>query len=175
MAKAKKNKRTLRNLRTRKRLWPDIDGDMVWNWADSDGYVHIPRTMPYFFKIMDDCSKSKPLSSTYFALWCRCWDESGFIKIKNPSELAWESGFSGQRAVTTWRSRIRILEMLGFIRTQKFVSEEHGYIVLLNPYKVVKELKDNEKLEDSGWLNALYERADAIGADDLEDDGKDDQ
>jgi hypothetical protein len=126
--------------------------------------------IPYIFKIMDDCSKSKPLSATYFTLWCRCWDESGFLKINNPSIFASESGFSGQRAVSTWRTRMRLLEKWGFIKTKKYGAEEHGYIVILNPYKVVKELYETKKYNDDGWYFALLERADEIKATDLEDD-----
>lgn len=170
MPRKKQNKRTERNIKTRSRLWPDLKDEMVWSWKESDGFVSIPRTMPHFFKIMDDCSKSKPLSSTYFALWCRCWDESGLIKINNPSALAGESGFSGQRAITTWRTRMRILEKLGFIKSKPLSAEELGYIVLLNPYKVVKELHKSGKFADDGWFSALHERADDIKATDLEDD-----
>lgn len=170
MVKRKKSKRTERNLKTRARLWPDLDGKMVWSWRESDGFVSIPRTMPYFFKIMDECSKSKPLSSTYFALWCRCWDESGIIKINNPAIFAGESGFSGQRAITTWRTRMRILERLCFIKTKAHGAEKHGYVVLLNPYKVVKSLYQDGTFKDEGWFNALYERAEDIKATDLEDD-----
>ena len=170
MVRRKKNKRTERNLKKRARLWPDLDAKMVWDYTESDGFVHIPRAMPYFFKIMDECSKSKPLSSTYFSLWCRCWDESGVIKIDNPSILADESGFSGQRKITTWRTRMRILDKLGFILTKPNMSEEHGYVVLLNPYKVSKALHENGTFKNEGWINALYDRADDIKADDLEDE-----
>lgn len=170
MVRKKINKRTERNLKTRARLWPDLNDKKVWSWRESDGFVNIPRTMPYFFKIMDECSKSKPLSTTFFALWCRCWDESGIVKINNPAILSGESGFSGQRAVTTWRIRMRILEKLGFIKTKAYGSEEHGYVVLLNPYKVVKSLYQNGTFKEEGWFNALYDRAEDIKATDLEDD-----
>lgn len=170
MARPKKNKRTERNLRTRSRLWPDLSEEMIWNWTESDGFVSIPRAMPYFFRIMDECSKSKPLSSTYFALWCRCWDESMLIKNNNSSILAGESGFSGQRAVTTWKTRIRLLEKHGFIKTAELAAEEYGYIVILNPYKVVKALYEKGNFSDDGWYNALIERAEEIKATDLDDD-----
>lgn len=170
MPKSKKNHRKERNIKTRTRLWPEIDGTMIWDWTGSKGYVHVPRSMPYIFKIMDECSKNKPVSSTYFSLWCRCPDETGIIKINNPPTIAWESGFSGQRAITTWRTRMRILENLGFIKTKPLGSEKYGYILLLNPYKVIKSLNKQGKLKDDSWLNALYERAEDIKATDLEDD-----
>jgi hypothetical protein len=176
MAQKKVDKRMLRHIRTRKRLWPKLNENVVWNWKESDGFATIPRTLPYFYKIMDDLSKSKPVSSTYFALWSRLWDPSGLIKINNSLMLALESGFSGQRAVTTWRSRMKILEKLGFIKTKPLGLEPYGYVLLVNPYYVVKKLHDSNKYTDEGWYNALWERAEEIKATDLEefdDDFKD--
>lgn len=170
MPKKKGNQRTKRNLATRSRLWPTLSSEMVWNWRDRDGFFNIPRTMPYFFRIMDECSKNKPLSYTYFALWCRCWDESGLIKINSPVLFAAESGFSGQRAVGTWRARMKILEKLGFIKTKPLGIEKLGYVVLINPYKVVKKLSQDGTYQDEGWFNALIERAEEIKATDFEDD-----
>lgn len=169
MPNKKSDERSKRNLKTRSRLWPDLKDEMVWSWKTSDGYVAIPRAMPIFFIIMDICSKSKPLSSTYFALWCKCWDETGLIKINNPTNLAGESGFSGQRAVTTWKKRMQILEKLGFIITKKHGIQDYGYVVILNPYKIVKNLYKEGKFKDNGWYNALFERAEEIKATDLDD------
>lgn len=170
MAKSKQKKRISRNTKLRKRIFPDIEDDDIWNWKNEDGFATVPRTLPHFGKIMDSLSKGKPLSSTYIALWCRLWDESGIIKNTNSSELAWESGFSGQRAVTTWRMRMKKLTDLGFIRIKKFGTEEYGYIVLMHPYDVSKTLYKNGE----GYDNHLYEmlkiRADQIGGADLEED-----
>ena len=115
MARNKGDERKKRNIRTRKRLWRKMKEEMIWDWDKEEvkGFATIPRTLPYIFKIMDDLSRHKPVSSTYFALWCRLWDSSGLIKIKNPTTLAVESGFSGQRAVSTWRIRMKILEQKG--------------------------------------------------------------
>ncbi len=42
----------------------------------------------------------------YLALWCRVFDE-GFVEIRDKEAFAYESGFSGQRAVTTWSGRMK--------------------------------------------------------------------
>ena len=168
------SKRLQRNLKIRKRLWPKLRADQVWNWKNRDGFTTIPRAMPYFFKIMDDLSKSKPISSTYFALWCRLWDESGLIKATNTQLLAQESGFSGQRAISTWRNRMKILEKWGFIKAKPLAAEQYGYILLLNPYKIVKKLYEEGKYTDEGWYNALYDYADFIKATDMDEDDEDD-
>jgi len=142
---------------------------MIWNWKEREGFATVPRTIPYFARIMDNLSKSKPVSSTYLALWCRLWDESCLIKIDNPTAMARESGFSGQRALSTWRGRMKILEKIGFIKTKPLAEEKYGYVLILNPYHVVKKLVDTKKYTDEGWFNALWERHDAIGASDLDE------
>lgn len=169
MATKKSSKRKARHIKKRKRLWPDLMPEMVWDWEESDGFGVIPRAMPYFFKIMDDLSKNKPLSGTYFTLWCRLWDQSGLIKINNSPVLAFESGFSGNRAVSTWRTRMKKLEELGFIKSAPLGPEPYGFVVLLNPYHVVKRLYLSKIYEDAGWYNALHERADEVKATDLEE------
>lgn len=161
-------KRSQRNLNTRQRLFPELNENEIWNWSDkkTKGFITIPRTLPYFFAIMDELAE-KPVSSTFFALWCRLWDANGFIKIDNQSELAMESGFSGQRKIQTWRSRMKKLEELGFIRTAPLGDEHFGYVVILSPYVVVKQ---KYKDTNPGIYNALVQRTEFIGATDLNDD-----
>ena len=170
MAKTIGEKRLLRNIETRKKLWPDLSSKLIWNWKTQKGFGTIPRTLPYFFKIMNDLSIGKPVSSTYFALWARLWDQSGLLKIRNAEELAWESGFTKKRAVDTWRSRMKILEELGFIKSQPLGTELYGYIFIVNPYQVLKELKTNKKYDDQGWMNALMERVDNLQVIESDDD-----
>lgn len=160
-SKIQKKKQALR-----KQLWGDIDPDTIWNRKLNDGYTTIPRTMPIVFQIMDDLSeKSKPISSTYFSLWCRVFDES-FIEIKSPDEMAFESGYSGQRAVSTWKARMKILTNLGFINVKEGASGQYNYVLLLNPYKIIKEYYKKKKVQE-GKYNALFARAQEVGAGDL--------
>lgn len=169
MAKGDGKKRTARNIKARKRLWPNLSDSLIWDWKDRGGFATIPRTLPYFFRIMDSLSKNKPLSSTYLALWCRLWDESCLIKVDNPIAFAKESGFSGQRALSTWRSRIKKLDELGFIKTKSLAGDPYGYILILSPYYAAKNLYDTKKYTDEGWFNALWERHNDVGAEDLDE------
>ena len=161
-------KRTERNIRVRMRLWPDLDAAKLWNWKERGGFTTIPRTMPYFARIMDDLTKTTPVFSTYLALWCRMWDESCLVRVNNPTALSKESGFSGQRAVSTWRGRMKLLEQHGFIETKPLADEPYGYVLVINPYYAIKELFDSGSC-DEGWYYALMERHDAIGATDLDE------
>lgn len=159
-AKIQKKKQALR-----KQLWGDIEPDSIWNRKVHDGYTTIPRTMPIIFQIMDNLSE-KSISSTYFSLWCRVFDES-FIEIKSPDEMAFESGYTGQRAVTTWKARMKILSNLGFIDAKEGAAGEYSYVLLLNPYVVIKEHHKNGDVQ-AGKYNALFSRAQDIGAQDLD-------
>ena len=120
-------------------------------------------------KIMDSLSKGKPVSSAYFDLWCRAYDEC-FVTLNKPREMAFHAGYSGQRAEQTWTDRIRILVKLGFIQVKPGPSGELSYAIILNPYQVIKlhyKKKTPGMRED--LFNALLQRANEIGANDLDD------
>lgn len=163
--RASKIQRKKQALRTQ--LWGDIDSNHIWNRKVSHGFTTIPRSMPLMFQIIDSLAeKSKPVSMVYFSLWSRVFDES-FIEIKNYEEMATESGFTGQRAVTTWKNRMKNLASLGFIDAKDGSTGEYSYVLLYNPYKIIKLHHENNKI-NSGKYNALFARALEIGANDLE-------
>ena len=124
--------------------------------------------MPLIFQIMDYLSKGKPISSTFFDLWCRAYDEC-FVVLNKPKEMAFSSGFTGQRAEQTWLSRISILSKFGFINTQPGPSGPMSYAIILNPYKVIKTQYEKQSVTPDIY-NALLARANEIGADDLLED-----
>ena len=117
---------------------------ILWEQKRKKGFVNIPRVMPLILKIMDYLSKKeggKPVSNTYFALWCRDFG-TAFVEIKDSDELASEAGFSGNRAVTTLNSRLKILNKetdssIGFIRTQKTSTGKYKAVLMLNPLLVI--------------------------------------
>lgn len=164
-SKAKKIQRKKLTLRTQ--LWGDITPHTLWNRNVNDGFTTIPRTMPLIFQIIDNLAdKSKPVSMVYFSLWCRVFDES-FIEIKSQEEMATESGFTGQRAVSTWKSRMKNLVSLGFIDAKEGATGEYSYVLLLNPYMVIKKYHGENKIQ-GGKYNVLFARALEVGAKDLE-------
>lgn len=113
--------------------------------------------------IIDILSKNQPGGNTYFALWCRVYDES-LVIIENPLLLAAESGFTGERALSTWRQRMKTLQTLGFIDCKDGVSGPFHYVLLRNPHKVAWELR--EKIQE-GLFRQLLDRAYDIGAKDM--------
>ena len=96
-----------KTLKLREQLWPNLDLDRLWDRTERHGFTTMPRTMPLILQIMDILApKGQPVSLTYLSLWCRVFDES-FLRLQNPNEIASEVGFSGQRALTTWNSRMK--------------------------------------------------------------------
>ncbi|MBX9810950.1 MAG: hypothetical protein K2Y16_04970 [Burkholderiales bacterium] len=154
-----------RTLEIRQQLWPNVNDAQIWNRLRDVGFITIPRTLPLILQIVDTLSKGLPLSSTYFALWCRSFDE-GVIEITNPRLCAFEAGFSGERQESTWARRMRILRDFGFILVSGGPYGEFSYVLLLNPYSVIKQLNAKSKIPQQLYV-ALLSRADEIGSNSL--------
>jgi hypothetical protein len=156
-----------RQLELRNRLWPNVGAEWLWSRHTHDGFTTLPKCMPLIMSIMDDLSKGQPVSSTYLELWCRTFDEN-FVTLSKPRETAFHSGFDGQRAERTWRARLNLLAELNFISLKEGPSGPASYVLIYNPYKVIKDHYDNKNpgvREDK--YNALQERALEIGDDSL--------
>jgi hypothetical protein len=162
---ASKSKISIRQLELRHQLWPAAKPEHLWLRTVRNGFTTIPRTLPLIFQVMDTMSKGKPVSSTYFDLWCRAFDEC-FVVLNKPREMAFASGFTGQRAELTWQMRITILRDLNFINTKPGPSGPLSYALIWNPYKVIKKHQEDGKVTED-FYNALLARSLEIGADDL--------
>lgn len=161
---AKKTKMSTRTLNLRQKLWPDLDTLSLWNRKEKAGFTTMPRTMPHIFHILDDLApKGKPISRTYLCLWCRVFDES-LLEIKHENSMAFEAGFTGQRAVTTWHSRMKILVDLGFIKTKPDSTGKYQYVLILNPYIIIKNLYNSSQITEPLFIE-LFTRAQEVGAD----------
>ena len=152
-----------RNLELRNQFWPDINSETLWVRTQKKGFTTIPRPMPLILQIMDNLAhKGKPVSQTYLNLWCRVFDES-IIEIRNEQEMAFEAGFTGQRAVTTWHSRMKSLVDMGFINVKTGSAGKYQYVLILNPYLVIKKFEKVKKIPEQ-LSTALFSRAQEIGA-----------
>ncbi len=161
---------TRAQLQLRDKLWPELKEDRLWSRLrmETKGFITVPRCMPLILQIMDSLSKGKPVSSTYLDLWCRTFDES-LVTLNKPQEMAFHSGFTGQRTVTTWRSRVKILSDLEFIDVKSGPSGPMSYALVYNPYLVIKDhhAKKTPGIGEDQY-NALIARAIEIGAKDLD-------
>ena len=159
-----------KRLQLRDTHWPDVSDDALWLRKYRVGFTTVPRTMSLIGRIMDQLSgKGLPLFGTYFALWCRVYDES-FVEIRNDRELAFESGFSGGRGEVTWRTRMRRLESLGFIQTRPGLASDLQFVLILNPIKVIAAIYQRDALPKDTAFMALTTRLIEVGANDLEPD-----
>ena len=169
MAEAGSRTRTInkRQLEMREKLWPGLRNAQLWMRRERDGFATVPRLMPLVMDMMNDLAgKGTPVGQTYFELWCRLYDES-FLVLNRHEEMAFHAGFSGQRAVRTWRDRIRILAKLGFLDVLPGPSGDLSYALFWNPYHVLKKHHAAGLIQQAKWL-ALEVRATEIKATDLE-------
>jgi hypothetical protein len=160
LSKIQQQKATLR-----KSLWPNLDEKTLWDWQTSDGWLNVPRPMPLLLQIMDRMSNGKPVSATYLDLWFRTFNDS-FVVASSHRQMAFYSGFTGERAEHTWASRIRILADLGFIDVKSGPNGPISYILIRNPYLMVQRLWEAGRVDERSY-NALMERMIEIGASDL--------
>jgi len=158
-----------RALQKRGEMWPEAGGQ-VWDRKKFKGFTSIPRTMPYVMAAMDALCKNAPPSAAYFVLWCRAFEEH-ILTIENPGIFAAESGYSGQRAVTTWNGRMKSLVELGFIKAKKGPVSEYQTVLLLNPNVVMASLSTAGKFTNEAQKQLFEQfknRMIDIGARDFE-------
>jgi hypothetical protein len=161
----KKSKAQEKSLKIREEYWPKLKDDDIWDRKKHKGFTTIPRTIAIVMSILDSLSKGKPLGQTYFVLWCHVFDDSILI-IENPSTYVAEAGFTGERALTTWNSRMKALQDLGFIDCKDGASGKFHYVLIKNPHKVMWQLKN--KIQEKRFRQ-LLDRALDIGAKDMSD------
>ncbi|HEV2818365.1 MAG TPA: hypothetical protein VGW40_14225 [Allosphingosinicella sp.] len=160
-----------RQLEARAKLWPELADEMLWD-MDNEGWVAVPRLMPLMMSIMDDLSgKGFPVSRAYFEMWARLRDEQ-FLTLNRPEEMAFHAGFEGQRALRTWKDRVRRLADLEFIGLKPGPLGDLSYAIFYNPYHVIKRAYLKDQIQEKKW-QALVIRANEVGAFDLDniDDG----
>lgn len=150
----------------RRKFWPEVDESHLWLRTKNQGFTTLPRTFTVIARILDRLSgKGVPLADTYLTLWCWVFDEA-IVEIRNPKEFAFESGFSGARAEATWKSRMRRLEELGFIKSKPGIAGEFQYVLLMNPLLVIRKVYEGKDHDEA--YNALISRMLQIGATDFD-------
>lgn len=153
-------------LRMRHEFFGDVPEDSLWHRKRNVGFLSIPRCITFISMVMDELAKTK-VSSSYLALWCHTYDES-LVIINDQEAMAFESGFSGTRPVNTWKTRMKELVDLGFIKAAPGRSGTYNYVLILNPFKVIRKHREEGKIKIGAIYNALFDRALEVGAaDDL--------
>ena len=155
-----------KQLALREQLWPGI-GPNLWHRLANKGFATIPKTMPLILRIMDEMTKGAPVSSTYLTLWCSTWD-NGFVQHIKPDEMAYASGFGGQRGEHTWIGRMKKLQELQFIDLKAGKSGPITYALIHNPH-LIMQWHYGQKIPGltEASYSALIERALDVGAMDM--------
>jgi hypothetical protein len=157
---------TQKQIDLRNQLWPDVD-KAVWDRTLYKGFTTIPKTMPLILKIMDEMTKNTPVSDTYLSLWCSTWDNS-FVSLSKPGELAYTSGFTGNRAEYTWGTRVKLLQELRFVDVKAGKSGPSSHALIWNPHFVIRwhYQQKTPGLRDESY-GALLEAAIELGVKDM--------
>jgi len=127
--------------------FPGVRTEWLWQRRTNDGYTTVPRTLPIAMQAIDAESKGQPAGHTLFCLWSRAPDHP-LVTIENPATFAAEAGFSGERAVDTWRKRMKRLKELSFMLTKPGPTGEFHYVLLLNPNVATEFMRQNGKVQD---------------------------
>ncbi|ANH32882.1 hypothetical protein [Ralstonia pseudosolanacearum] len=161
--KARSSKMEKRALEMRASLWPDVPEEFLWDRKKAAGFTTMPRTMAYLMNIIDSLTKGQPAGKTYLTIWCRLFF-LGIVELASERQMAFEAGFTGERAVDTWRKRMRHLKRLGFIDHKGGGDHDFQWVLVHNPHHVVQRL---ESQVQSRLMAAWRERAIEVGAKDI--------
>jgi hypothetical protein len=133
----------------------------VWRRKTNDGFTTLPRTLPIVMQAIDAQTKGKPAGHTLFCLWARSPDHP-LVTIENPATFASEAGFSGERAVDTWRKRMKRLRDLWMIQTKPGPSGEFHYVLLINPNAAMEWMRSQKWIQD-GLYGRFVDRLIEVG------------
>lgn len=146
--------------------FPNWAPQWLWQRKVNDGYTTVPRTMPLVMQAIDDQSKGQPAGHTLFCLWARSPDHP-LIIIENPATFAAEAGFAGERAVDTWRRRMKRLVELCFIVAKKGPAGDYSYVLLQNPNVAVEAMRIRGLVQDELYGRFLARITDVGGFGDI--------
>jgi hypothetical protein len=135
--------------------FPEVPTTLLWRRKSNDGFT-------IAMQAIDDTSKGAPAGHALFCLWARAPDNP-LVMVEAPATIAAETGFTGERAVDTWRKRMKTLRDLEFIRTKPGASGEFHFILLLNPNIAVERMRERQLVQD-GLYGRFRDRVAEIGA-----------
>lgn len=147
--------------------FPGFAPQWLWRRKTNDGFTTLPRTLPLVMQAVDAQSKGQPAGHTLFCLWARSPDNP-LVTIDNPATFASEAGFDGERAVDTWRRRMKRLQSLNFITTKRGPSGDFHYVLLLNPNVAVEYMRVQGLVQDGLYARFLDRLVEVGGYAELE-------
>ena len=141
--------------------FPGFPSQWLWRRKTNDGFTTLPRTLPLVMQAVDAQSKGQPAGHTLFCLWVRSPDHP-LVTIENPATFASEAGFYGERAVDTWRRRMKRLRELNLIQSKAGPSGDFHFVLLLNPNVAMEWMRVNGFVQD-GLYGRFLDRLIEVG------------
>lgn len=121
------------------------------------GFAQVPRVVPLVAALINEIGGRENAGSLYQVLWAHDWGQ-GIVEVKSPRSLLFQAGYTGStgRADRTWQERVAILVSLGLVQTRPSGIEQHGFILLRDPYRAVLDLHDrNPNRIPKNWMLAF--------------------
>jgi hypothetical protein len=152
-----------RRLELRDAVFPG-HGDNIWSRKTHDGWTTVPRLLPLIMALIKQLSTPGDASAAYFELWGRVYDE-GLVTINHEAECAYAAGYTGSRAIRTWRERMQALESLGFINSVTTGNRMFAQILIVDPILIAVQLRNKPRTRvPDEWWSAFVARALEVGA-----------
>jgi hypothetical protein len=135
----------------REQFWPNFVGQ-IWRSSDEKGYFCAPRSLPLILRLLaEEAVVGSPNCATvYVDLFSRV-RINAVVDLGDPGEHAYAAGYSGARAIRSWKERMRALEAAGFIRIAAKPNQEFGIVLIRHPHLVVTELRTDGRIDDAWW------------------------
>jgi len=147
----------------REKFWPG-SGERIWKRRLNDGFTTIPRVLPLVMHLIRHLTPRGDPSRVYWDLWARAWDE-GILTVTDEDTWAYSAGYTGTRALRTWREHMLTLQEIGFIEIKPQGNRQIGHILILNPLAVCARLhRDRRRDVPEEWWTAFVHRANEIKA-----------
>lgn len=137
-----------RRRRLKKEFWPAV---VPWKGPEEKGYFCSPRSLPLVLLALSSkgVSGEHDPSLVYLELLSRHHGQ-GVIEMGHEEDHAFAAGYTSNRAVRTWRDRMKVLEDAGFIRTSGG-ARKYSRVLLVHPSIAMKALYDLGKIDQRLW------------------------
>jgi hypothetical protein len=103
-------------------------------------------------------AKGADAGRVYVDLWSRQY-EDGLVIVHDEEEFAMACDYAEGSGVRYWREAMAELERLGFIKVAPMNRRKYGFVRLIHPDLVVRQIYADPKSTAPAWWLSMYDRA----------------